>query len=149
MQYLLGITINEGIKGSFGLNEWIYNAQPGSVLLGEGRHYENYWKNAEVKYADRAPLLLDCTYQEGQPGDGDTPPPYEGAPRVTTIINEMNHFCINRHNGFVNGLFFDSSVRTVGLKELWRLKWHRKYDPQKSYPADSEWPLWMVRLKGF
>ena len=35
---------------------------------------------------------------------------------------EMNHFCINRHDMFVNQVFMDWSVRKVGLKELWGLK---------------------------
>jgi prepilin-type N-terminal cleavage/methylation domain-containing protein len=26
------------------------------------------------------------------------------------------------------GLFMDGSVRRIGLKELWTLKWHREYD---------------------
>ena len=37
-------------------------------------------------------------------------------------------YCMNRHNGGVNGLFMGWSVRKVGLKELWTLKWHRQYD---------------------
>jgi prepilin-type processing-associated H-X9-DG protein len=41
---------------------------------------------------------------------------------------EMVRYCINRHNGFVNSLFCDWSVRKVGLKELWTLKWHRNFD---------------------
>jgi prepilin-type N-terminal cleavage/methylation domain-containing protein/prepilin-type processing-associated H-X9-DG protein len=149
MSFLLGKTINNDIKGSYGFNEWVYNAQPGSVLLGEGRLDAHYWKHANVKNADTVPLLLDCVYQEGQPGDGDIPPDYEGQPRVTTIVNEINHFCINRHNGYINGVFFDGSCRKIGLKELWRLKWHRKYDPQKSYPADTEWFYWMKGFKDF
>ena len=40
----------------------------------------------------------------------------------------MARYCINRHNGYVNGLFCDWSVRKVGLKELWTLKWHRNFD---------------------
>ena len=42
--------------------------------------------------------------------------------------NEMNRVCVDRHNGFVNSVFADWSVRKVGLKELWTLKWHRTYN---------------------
>jgi hypothetical protein len=40
----------------------------------------------------------------------------------------MPHFCIDRHGaGTINGAFFDSSVRKIGLKELWKLRWHRDW----------------------
>ena len=44
------------------------------------------------------------------------------------LLSEMVRFCPNRHNGFVNSLFCDWSVRKLGLKELWTLKWHREFD---------------------
>ena len=38
----------------------------------------------------------------------------------------MNQFCIDRHNGWTNLAFADWSVRHVGLKELWTLRWHHE-----------------------
>jgi prepilin-type processing-associated H-X9-DG protein len=40
----------------------------------------------------------------------------------------MDRYVINRHSGAINGLFLDWSVRKIGLKELWTLKWHRTFD---------------------
>jgi prepilin-type processing-associated H-X9-DG protein len=37
-------------------------------------------------------------------------------------------FRVNRHNEHVNGLFLDWSVRKIGLKELWTLKWFPQFD---------------------
>ena len=58
----------------------------------------------------------------------------------------MQGFCIDRHNGFINGLFVDFSVRSVGLKELWKLKWHREFDRNAEPPV---WPEWMKNFKDY
>jgi len=55
-------------------------------------------------------------------------------------------FCINRHEGTVNGAFVDFSVRKIGLKELWKLKWHRNSDLNAATP---EWPVWMKKFKDY
>ena len=59
---------------------------------------------------------------------------------------QMRMFCINRHDGFVNGAFLDFSVRKIGLKELWKLKWHRNSDISDPTPT---WPDWMKKFKDY
>ncbi|MBT5925792.1 MAG: hypothetical protein HOH33_04145, partial [Verrucomicrobia bacterium] len=54
--------------------------------------------------------------------------------------NGMGRFAMNRHNGFVNSVFMDGSARSVRLKGLWGLKWHRDFDVQNKSPL---WPQWM------
>jgi len=66
----------------------------------------------------------------------------------------MMHFVINRHDAFVNHLFMDWSVRKVGLKELWMLKWHREYDINGPWTKAggvvlSDWPEWMRGFKDY
>jgi len=63
-------------------------------------------------------------------------------------------FCINRHDGFINGLFLDWSVRKIGLKELWTLKWHSEYDTNGPWTKaggvkPEDWPKWMRRFKDY
>jgi len=60
--------------------------------------------------------------------------------------------CINRHNGHVNGLFLDWSVRKIGLKELWTLKWHSEFDTAGPWTKAGgvqpyDWPQWMRGFK--
>lgn len=43
-----------------------------------------------------------------------------------------------------NVLFADFTVHRVSLKQLWRLRWHKKYDTNAVLP---EWPDWMLRCK--
>lgn len=66
----------------------------------------------------------------------------------------MNHFCIDRHGGAVNFLFLDGSVRKVGLKELWTLKWHRMYMTAGPWTKaggvlPSDWPAWLRPFKDY
>ena len=66
----------------------------------------------------------------------------------------MGRFCINRHNGYVNSLFLDWSVRKVGLKELWMLKWSRKFDTGNSWTPvggvePGDWYPWMRKFRNY
>jgi prepilin-type processing-associated H-X9-DG protein len=66
----------------------------------------------------------------------------------------MNRVCVDRHDGFVNAVFCDWSVDSVGLKELWTLKWHRTYNTNGPWTkaggvVPSDWPLWMNRYKDY
>jgi hypothetical protein len=54
----------------------------------------------------------------------------------------------------VNGLFLDWSVRKVGLKELWTLKWNRQYDTTNVWTKaggvqPDDWPEWMRNFKDY
>jgi prepilin-type processing-associated H-X9-DG protein len=67
---------------------------------------------------------------------------------------EINHFCINRHDGFSNLLFMDWSARSVGLKELWTLKWHRSFITSGPWTKaggvlPQDWPAWLRNFKDY
>ena len=122
-----------GDYGSYGLNGWLYSGRP---FVGRE---EEYWKGYNnVRGPSNVPLILDCLWIDGWPRHSNNPP----GPSDTRGYsgNMMARFCINRHNGFVNGAFMDASVRKLGLKQLWKLKWHRGY-PVNDPPPD--WPDWM------
>jgi prepilin-type processing-associated H-X9-DG protein len=66
----------------------------------------------------------------------------------------MGRFCISRHDGYINALFLDFSVRKVGLKELWTLKWHRQYDTCGTWTvcggiSPTDWPIWMQDFEDY
>jgi len=91
---------------------------------------------------------------DGQPYPVDDPPPYDGAPRTSMADDEIRIFCINRHEGAMNMLFMDWTVRRVGLKELWTLKWHRNCDVNGPWTRagsvlPSDWPEWMRSFKDY
>ncbi len=141
----------KGDLGSYGISEYT-----GGQGLTGGR-WENYWKTPDVRTAGTIPMFADCTYVDGTPLHTDPPPAYDGEPRTsggTNPIGEMNHFCTNRHHGSINMLFMDLSIRKVGLKELWTLKWHRKFNVTGPYTRSGgmpveEWPEWMRQFKDY
>jgi len=62
--------------------------------------------------------------------------------------------CINRHHGSINGLFLDFSVRPIGLKELWTLRWHLEWDRAGPWTKaggvqPEDWPRWMRGFKDY
>ena len=66
----------------------------------------------------------------------------------------MGRFCIDRHDGFVNGTFLDSSTRKIGVKELWKLKWNRNFNTAGDWTTaggvlPSDWPDWMRNFKDY
>ncbi len=63
-------------------------------------------------------------------------------------------FCIDRHDGAVNSLFLDWSVRKTGLKELWTLKWHQNCETRGPWTKTGgvqpeDWPAWMRRFRDY
>jgi prepilin-type N-terminal cleavage/methylation domain-containing protein/prepilin-type processing-associated H-X9-DG protein len=137
---------NETI-GSYGLNGYLHTRS-----LVWAQQYDPWrWPTPLVKGAGSVPALLDCSYIHARPRDTDVPPQYDDVPEDGS---GMSLFCINRHDGFVNGLFMDWSVRKVGLKESWTLKWHRKCDTAGPWTRaggvkSEDWPKWMRRFKDY
>jgi len=103
-----------------------------------------------TKRMDRVPVLLDSVMPVASGSATDTPPP-NPSPFVRM---GMGMFCIDRHNGHVNGLFLDWSVRRIGLKELWTLKWHPNFKTAGRWTKaggvkPEQWPQWMRDLKDY
>ena len=114
-----------------------------------------FWRRADVRNAGMIPLMLDNYWSLGakqQPTD--LPPACDAIPTLRQIPGGGSHFCMNRHDGGVNGLFLDWSVRKVGLKELWTLKWHPYFDTHGPWTArggvkPEDWPAWMRSFKEY
>lgn len=136
--------------GSYGVNAWIYNPPPGITAV-QGRAAKDHWRRAYLKGASRIPLFLDALWPAGGPSDTDEPPQYDGQPWNG---QEMTWFCTDRHNGSINGVFLDFSVRKIGLKELWTFKWHKSFDVSGAWTTaggcrPSYWPEWMKGFKDY
>jgi prepilin-type N-terminal cleavage/methylation domain-containing protein len=139
-------------KSSYTTNAWIYNHKPG--IQGDAAPCEAglYWRNVyTARHPGTIPVFLDARI-EGvwcAPSPWDEPPLYDGA-----IVAYMGNFCVARHGSFVNSLFMDWSVRRVGLKQLWTLKWHRQFDTTGPWTKaggvrPDDWPQWMRKFKDY
>ena len=145
--------------GSYGVNAWIFSFEGDMGSRFGNVEKESWrWKRMDVKNAENVPLQGDCSRNGGRPLATDAPYEFpELADDPSSAgggTGEMSNFCIDRHNGGINMVFVDSSVRKVGLKELWRLKWHREFNTEgpwvkKPGGPNIGWPDWMVRFKDY
>jgi hypothetical protein len=140
--------------GSYGLNGWICNPKESATSLWRREPIENYWRTPNVQGANNIPVFLDAMWVNAWPKSTDQPPEWENWQEDEVRDNEIRCFCINRHTGFVNGLFMDWSVRKVGLKELWTLNWHRGCDTngpwtRAGHVQPSDWPPWMRNFRDY
>ena len=132
---------------SYGMNLWLYDPPPGyrnrngSPEL-QGRPLKAHWRTADQKSPYNIPVFLDSMWRGGGPmqyRNRIEAPAFNGQWRGAG--REMMHFAIDRHDGKTNVLFLDFSVRPIGIKELWRLKWHKFYDT--TLLPRNAWPAWM------
>jgi len=139
---------------SYGYNLWLFTL-PSGVNALQGRPRSLHFDNIYGKHMVDVPLFLDSMWRGGGPWYGDEsgrssnpnfagirPPDYNG--HWINWPNEMMHFAMDRHSKGVNSVFVDGSVRHVGIKGLWKLKWHRKYEASRGYVGN--WPEWMEGL---
>ena len=142
--------------GCYGMSLWAVNPPEGRTFWhGHRLDPQLTWRRTiYVKGGNRIPLLLDCAWYGAAPYHKDKPPPNEDD---FPSHQSISWLCMDRHTGGINSLFMDWSARKVGLKELWELKWHRRwyeYDKETGSfgPADytpPEWPEWMRRYKDY
>jgi prepilin-type N-terminal cleavage/methylation domain-containing protein len=141
---------NDHGLGSYGLSTWAGNAP-----LGMDAHYQYetkyQWRRFDVRDAGYVPLLVDAQWVDGWAMAVDEPPEFSGEPWQARggHTGGLRRFCVNRHNGFLNGCFLDFSVRKIGLKELWELKWHRNWTEERANAGTPVWPDWMRNFKDY
>lgn len=135
------------LYGSYGLNYWLYYVP--REVADKDPTKGMWWGGCDVMVPGNVPAFLDCILEGTIPYDSYPPPPYDDAlgPNMETV-------CINRHDGGINSLFMDWSVRKVGLKELWTLKWHRKCNTRGLWTKaggvkTEDWPPWMRKFKDY
>jgi prepilin-type processing-associated H-X9-DG protein len=98
---------------------------------------------------------MDSAWLEGWfSSEVDPPPAFDAVPTYNPAPLGWNSFCMNRHDGSVNGLFLDWSVRKVGLKELWTITWSRGFNTggpwtRRGGVQPEDWPEWMRGFKDY
>ena len=135
----------KGMYGSYGINWMAYNPYPELNKIHKW-YTKDFWRHPNHRNANNIPLFFGCNWAHAGPFHTDQPPQYSGECAEVWPNNDMKRVCLDRHNGTVGMLFMDSSVRRPGLKELWRLKWHKSFDTH--YPSPT-WPDWMSKFKDY
>lgn len=141
-----GTSLAYNADSSYGSNLW----------LGERDEEDRQWLETNVRHTYRIPMFMDASYYDDKCDPTvyhyDNPPEYEGQPSGDPK-DEMKRVCVNRHQEAINCAFLDFSARKVGLKELWELRWSRKWFTNKAdfpdpYPPNP-WPDWMKDFRDY
>jgi prepilin-type N-terminal cleavage/methylation domain-containing protein len=122
-------------RSSYGINNWIYNPRTTNLW---GHPTRDNWRKDDQQGGSDIPLFMDCYRWGGHPDDYAPYMELSSAPAVPPPGDGMMRFCLPRHQGTINVLFMDRSVRRVPLPDLWGLKWHRTYD-RTAQPPDWKW----------
>jgi prepilin-type N-terminal cleavage/methylation domain-containing protein len=136
---------------SYGANCWIFQTKDNIQQRPAAWHWGTI---NDARSVNNIPVFLDSMWRGGGPfyrggninSNRISPPDYNGQWQPHRWNGEMRHFCIDRHKQCINSVFMDWSVRKVGLKELWKLKWHREFDTS-GWPG--VWPEWMRNFKDY
>jgi prepilin-type processing-associated H-X9-DG protein len=145
--------LTEDRHGSYGINGWVENNQCPDL----DPNPDLRWRKIDVKGAGNIPLLTDNQWIDAWPTEFDNPPQVDDQDYRADDDTHMDRFMLNRHDGGINCLFLDLSVRKIGLKELYTLKWNR------GFRTDGPWTLaggvtrgdwesaapWMVKFKDY
>jgi prepilin-type N-terminal cleavage/methylation domain-containing protein/prepilin-type processing-associated H-X9-DG protein len=136
--------------GSYGYNRWVFSGfseWPPLVRSGQGLRPLDL-DVFSLRGRAAIPVFLDAQVPWVQPWDSSPPPRREEGGGL------MGEVCMNRHGGYVNGLFLDWSARRIGLKELWTLKWYAEFNTAGPWTKaggvkPEDWPQWMRRFKDY
>jgi prepilin-type N-terminal cleavage/methylation domain-containing protein/prepilin-type processing-associated H-X9-DG protein len=135
-----------GMAGSYSLNAWVYNV---TFRDEDGSHQlKKQWGTFLAKGAHSIPLIGGGYHHTRYPEAWDDPPAFE----VGAEYHDLGSFAVNRHNGTANWVFLDGGVRSVGLKELWTLPWHREYKADyatRTSRGPIQWPDWMRGFRDY
>jgi len=144
-------------RSSYGINRNLFAPSlfSGSDILAGGSARE--LSIHAIQRCGTIPAILDAAGLHSWMAKASEPPPKwelcDPFPRSVGLLDNWD-LCINRHNGALNALFLDWSVRPVGLKELWTLKWHGRFDTHGPWTKaggvqPEEWPEWMREFKDY
>ncbi len=147
--------ITEERWGSYGINGWVVHNQCAEETNPDWA--VKLWRKIDVKGAGNIPLLLDNQWIDGAPNEFNDPPYLDDLDYRQQPEDAMVRFMINRHDGGINCLFVDLSVRKVGLKELYTLKWNREFRTDGPWTlaggvTRGEWESkakWMAKFKDY
>jgi len=148
-----------GMMGSYGFNGWLYRYGGGtggddnSLLANAGtgaqngphnlpwdtnRAKESLWQLPAVGPAAEIPTFSDSNWVDGWPHESDRIPD----PGFTLMTGQksgaeaMRRLYLSRHGSAkINVSFLDGHAETVEVRNLWTLKWHRRWSTPDPLPT--------------
>ncbi|MCL5283077.1 MAG: hypothetical protein M1376_24610 [Planctomycetes bacterium] len=133
-------------RASYGLNTALFQY---NAWMRSGASTGSETSTFSIRGVAHIPVLLDSALPSAY-AYATIPPP----PRPSWPTPGIGVFCLDRHRGCVGGLFLDWSVRKIGLKELWTLKWYPSFNTAGPWTkaggvTPEKWPDWMRNFKDY
>ena len=117
-----------GFSSSYTLNGWAAGDHPRM----QGANSEKFYRTMDEANGE-VPLFSEGTGPMVMPQASDKAPKdlYYGGQSG----KGLSRLCINRYNNGANHVaFMDGSVSSVAFRDLWKLQWHREWQPPNSLP---------------
>ena len=114
-------TINGGVA-----YDYLYE-DPSSGLYDAAKA-ENAYENW-MRTPANVPVFACGRWVIAWPTGDDLVPTSLAGEQMFTDGQDMERFCIDRHNKKVNMIYRDLSVESVQLEDLWQKRWHKDYAP--------------------
>ncbi|MEW6156706.1 MAG: prepilin-type N-terminal cleavage/methylation domain-containing protein [Verrucomicrobiota bacterium] len=132
-------------QGSYALNGYLYTKSP----YGDPRHM--FTSEADIKFPVKTPFFADAIWVDAWPGENDMPArnlmdgdkfsggglsriaiPRHAASSKAAVKNFNPR---DRLPGSVNIGFADNHAESVRLEDLWKLYWHKNWNPPAKRPG--------------
>jgi prepilin-type N-terminal cleavage/methylation domain-containing protein/prepilin-type processing-associated H-X9-DG protein len=131
---------------SFGMNGLLFDPEFEGIPPSSDSILRKYTDVCSVKGRGAVPVLFDARDYLASL--------YEEIPPSRDPDGVGRHPSMNRHQGTINGLFLDWSVASIGLKQLWTLKWRLDFNTKGPWTKAGgvqaeDWPQWMRSLKDY
>ncbi len=134
--------VREWTWASYAPNAWIMDPRYhtwGAPLQGRPPEKLFWGRLDRVTAPYQVPLFLDSRWVDVWPDHTDVPNDQEWGGSGGN--GYMRTVTLTRHGKLTNVVFMDGSSKSVDIKELWNLKWHRQFNVGSL--ANYDWPAWM------
>jgi prepilin-type N-terminal cleavage/methylation domain-containing protein len=136
-----GGSSDDPFGGSYGLNGWVYNGGGALTTYTGTVPADSYYRLTRGNTSPaETPIFADANWRHvfAKPGDGfpsgtslENPGPFG------LFSHPIYRMVMNRHNMQINVAFYDNHSETVGLKNLYNVKWSPNWvaPPPVTLPA--------------
>ena len=146
-------SFTNGMMGSYGFNGWLYrygaatasqdsallnNASSGVTGWTNARTQDSLWQLPAVGPTSEIPTFSDSNWVDGWPHEVDRipDPPYTLMTGQKSTAEAMRRLYLARHGGNkINVVFLDGHAATTEIRDLWTLKWHRRWATPDPLPV--------------
>ncbi len=121
--------VRDGDSGSYGYNNYFENT-PEAWYRANNDAELFYGTIHDQAVPSHTPILADCIWAEGGWALNHVPLNPSHNYDMGDYGHSIGRFALDRHGMAVNVSVLDGSVRLQAVRDLWQLRWHKKWEPR-------------------